>query len=139
MIVLDTNVLSELIRREPAPAVVEWVAGQSASSLFTTFVTEAEMRYGVALLPESSRKDALEAALNGMFAEDFTGRVLAFDGAAARAYAVLAALRWRLGRPISQFDALIAATARSKRASIATRNVADFEHCGVGVIDPWDG
>ena len=139
MIVLDTNVLSELIRRTPEPAVVDWIAAQPVASLFTTFVNEAEMRYGVAVLPDGARKAALESAVSGMFAEDFSGRVLAFDGPAARSYATLAANRRRLGRPISQFDALIAATARSRGASIATRNAADFANCGIDVIDPWSG
>lgn len=137
MIVLDTNVLSELMRAEPSPRVAAWVTTHPARSLYTTAVTQAEVLYGVALLPEGTRRTALAQAVAGMFEEDFLDRVLPFDADAARAYAEVAAERRRLGRPISQFDAQIAAIARSRGAALATRNVADFTDCGVTVIDPW--
>jgi hypothetical protein len=137
VIVLDTNVLSELMKPAPDTRVVAWVALQPTSSLFTTFVSEAELRYGVALMPDGARKHALGEAVAGMFEEDFAGRVLPFDGPAAKAYAGIAADRRRLGRPISQFDALVASTARSRGAAVATRNRADFEHCGIAIVDPW--
>lgn len=137
MIVLDTNVLSELMRTEPNDAVLRWVSAQPASSLFITAVTQAEVLYGLALLAEGARRTALEDAAERMFAEDFAGRILSFDGAAAREFAALTAERRRTGRPIAQFDAQIAAMARSRGAAVATRNVSDFEGCGIGVINPW--
>ncbi len=137
MIVLDTNVVSELMRAAPAPAVVRWVAAQPAPSLYTTSVTQAEVLHGVRLLPAGKRRTAMEAAAEAMFREDFAGRVLPFGSDAARAYARIAAERARLGRPISQFDAQIAAIAHASGAELATRNVADFAKCGVHVVDPW--
>lgn len=138
MIVLDTNVLSELMRADPSPAVVRFVADRPAASLFTTTVTEAEILYGLELLPHGRRRDALRSALTAVFESDFKGRVLPFDSSAARAYAELAVARRRAGRPISQMDAQIAAIAASREASIATRNVRDFEGCGVVIVDPFE-
>ena len=138
MIVLDTNVLSELMKPAPAGSVVRWVAAESATSLYTTSVTQAEILHGILLLPSGRRRNALQAAAEAMFGEDFAGRVLPFGGEAAHAYARIAAERRRAGRPISHFDAQIAAIARSAGAAIATRNVADYEGCGVKVINPWD-
>lgn len=137
MIVLDTNVLSEIMRREPDAAVAAWISARPASSLFTTTVTQAEILYGVRLLPSAKRRTRLEAVVGDMFTTDFAGRVLPFDQAAAQVYAEIAVARRRAGRPISQFDAQIAAIARSRDAGVATRNGADFEGCGIGVIDPW--
>jgi len=137
MIILDTNVLSELMRPSPSDDVVAWLSGQPQQSLFTTTVTEAEIRYGLALLPSGARRDALESAAEGLFAEDLAGRVLPFDRSAAAAYALIAADRRAAGRPIAQLDAQIAAIARSRRAGVATRNVTDFSGCGVHVLDPW--
>lgn len=138
MIVLDTNVLSELLAPSPSPAVVAWVAAQPAAAVFTTAVTEAEILYGLALLPDGRRRQALETAVRPIFSEDLAGRVLAFDREAAASYAAIAARRRALGRPISQFDAQIAAIAVSRGASIATRNVADFAETGAPVINPWE-
>ena len=137
MIVLDTNVLSELIRPAPAPAVAAWVAARSRSDLFTTAITEAEMRYGLALLPSGGRRAALAGALERLFAEGLEGRVLPFDRAAAGAYAAIAADRRRAGRPVKEADAQIAAVARSRGAAvIVTRNTIDFEDCGVALLNP---
>jgi predicted nucleic acid-binding protein len=138
MIVLDTNVLSELLAPSPSPAVVAWLAAQPAAAVFTTAVTEAEILYGLALLPDGRRRQALETAVRPIFSEDLAGRVLAFDREAAGSYAVIAARRRSIGRPISQFDAQIAAIAVSRGASIATRNVADFAETGALVINPWE-
>jgi len=138
LIILDTNVLSELMKAEPAKVVSKWVAAQSPTSLFTTTVNQAEILYGVALLPEGSRRNALEAACAGLFEEDFAGRVLSFDGPAAYAYAAITVARRRLGRPIAQLDAQIAALARSRGAAVATRNVTDFDACGVALINPCE-
>jgi predicted nucleic acid-binding protein len=137
MILLDTNILSELMRVAPSPAVMSWLAAQPASSLFISAVTEAELRYGVLLLPEGRRRADLMAALEAMLAEDFSGRILPFDSAAALAFALIAASRRQAGKPVSQFDAQIAAIARSRGAALATRNVADFAECGVEIINPW--
>jgi predicted nucleic acid-binding protein len=137
MILLDTNVVSELMKLEPDSRVVRWVASHDALDLGTTAVTEAEIFHGVRLLPAGRRRAALEAAASTMFDLDFQGRVVPFGSHAAREYAAIAAARTRAGRPISQFDAQIAAIARSVRATIATRNTADYDSCGVPVVNPW--
>lgn len=137
MIVIDTNVLSELMRAKPAPAVVSWFEARPVESLFTTAITQAEILYGVAVLPRGRRRRALEEAVAGMFSDDLAGHVLPFDGAAAEAYAIIAAARRRAGQPISQLDAQIAAIARSRGSELATRNVSDFRGCGITVLDPF--
>lgn len=137
MIVLDTNVLSELMRATPDPNVEGWIAVQPASSLFVTTVTQAEILYGVALLPPGKRRDRLSIAVDGLFEQDFADRLLPFDEAAAREFSGIASGRRRRGLPISQFDAQIAAITKSRGAALATRNVADFLHCGLTVVDPW--
>lgn len=139
MIILDTNVVSELMRPSPSKDVVGWVAAQPASGLYTTSVSQAEILHGILLLAPGKKRDAIQAAAESMFAIEFDGRILAFDDAAARAYAQVAADRRRADRPISQFDAQIAAIAIAARAAIATRNVTDFEGCGVKIVNPWDG
>jgi predicted nucleic acid-binding protein len=136
-VLLDTNVLSELLRAAPHPSVLAWFAAQAPESLFVSAVTEAEMLLGVRLLPAGKRRSTLEAAMRAMFAEDFAGRILPFDSAAAHAYADVVAARRAAGRPISQFDAQIAAIARHHRTMIATRNAGDFEACAVDAINPW--
>jgi toxin FitB len=137
MIVLDTNVVSELMGASPAAAVLKWISSRSAASLYTTSITQAEILNGVIALPVGRRRRNIEAAADAMFKEEFSGRILAFESAAARPYAELVNDRRRRGRPISQFDAQIAAIARVAGASVATRNVADFEHTGITIIDPW--
>ncbi len=113
------------------------LAQQPRSALFTTTVTRAELLYGVRLLPDGQRKAALMEAIHGIFASDMAGQVLGFDNDASDAYAEIAASRKLAGKPISQFDAMIAAIAKSRGASLATRNVKDFVDCGITVIDPW--
>ena len=137
MIVLDTNVLSEIMRPRPAADVVDWMAAQAAADLYTTSITQAEIIYGLMLLPRSQRRRALEDAATSMFAEDFAERILGFGSDAAPAYAQIASDRRRTGRPISHFDAQIAAIARFMGAAIATRKTADLDGCGVTVVDPW--
>ncbi len=136
---LDTNVLSELLRATPAPAVLAWFAAQPADSLFVSAITQAEMMLGARLLPLGKRRSALERALAAMFDEDFAGRILPFDAGAVAAYVDIVSERRSLGRPIAQFDAQIAAIARHAGATLATRNTADFERCGVALVDPWVG
>lgn len=138
MILLDTNILSELMRPAPEPAVERWLANQPVASVFISAITEAELRYGLALMPSGKRRSALVAEIEAMLGEDFSGRILHFDSAAAIAFAEIAAERRQAGRPITQADAQIAAIARSRGAALATRNVADFEGCGVEVINPWE-
>ena len=139
MILLDTNVLSELMRPTPHPAVVAWVASHPPTGLATTTITQAEILHGIARLPSGRRRDALQRTAAAMFDEEFGDRVLPFDASAAPHYAALRAARERAGRPIAAFDAQIAAIARAHRATIATRDVGGFADCGVPVSDPWNG
>lgn len=139
MIILDTNVLSELMRPEPSPRVVAWVAKQPATELFTTSITEAEVFYGIELLTKGKRREGLLAAAEAMFAEDLAGRIFGFESDAARVFSKIAAHRRALGRPVSHADAQIAAIVQVRGAKLATRNVADFADCGLDVVDPWNG
>jgi len=137
MIVLDTNVVSELLRPEPSAKVESWLAAQDGTQVYFTTVGEAELRYGVSILPAGKRRTALVKAVEGILEEDLRDRVLPFDRQAARAHASIAAERRAVGSPISQFDCQIAAIALSNGASLATRNTADFTDCGVSLINPW--
>lgn len=137
MIVVDTNVISELMRPEPNPKVLAWVAAQPRGQLYTTHINQIEMLYGLAILPEGKRRDALRSAADGMFAEDFSGRILPFGASAAACYAEIMLARRRAGKPIEGFDALIAAIALAAGASVATRDVGGFSDCGLTLIDPW--
>lgn len=136
MIVLDTNVLSELMRAEADAGVLSWLARQPSASLFTTALSEAEVRMGLALLPAGKRRAALQSAADGLF-EDFGPRVLPFDSDAAVAYATIGATRRKAGRPITGIDAQVAAIARARGATLATRNVKDFAGCSLTLVDPW--
>jgi len=137
MIVLDTNVLSECWRKTPNIQVLSWLAAQPQASLFTTTVVESEILYGVQLLADGARKNALSLAVKAVFNDNLTGRVLTYDRDAARSYAEIASNRKKMGKPISQFDAMIAAVAHSRGATLATRNVKDFEGCAIQLVDPW--
>ena len=137
MIVLDTNVISELMRAEPHPAVLGWVARQPRALLHTTYINQAEILYGIAALPEGRRRAALAAAAAAMFAEDFAGRILPFEAAAAARYGDIVVARRQAGNPVEGFDALIAATALGAGASVATRDTAGFAGCGLTLVDPW--
>lgn len=137
MILLDTNVVSELMRPAPAEAVLAWFAAQDAANLFLSAIGEAELRRGAAMLPAGKRRAQLMAAIDAMIAEDFADRILPFDSAAAQAFVLVFLERRAAGRPISFADCQIAATARAQGAAIATRNTADFADCGIAVIDPW--
>ncbi len=136
MIILDTNVVSELMRTEPAPQVAAWVRDRDRRELRTTTITLAEVRYGIGRLPDGRRKQVLLAAADEIF-RAFDEQLLPVDAAAAEQYAVIATSRERSGKPISGFDALIAAVCRSQSAALATRNLPDFEGTGVELIDPW--
>ncbi len=137
-VLLDTNVLCELLRTRPDSTVLAWFASQPANGLFVSAVTQAEMMLGARLLPAGQRRQRLEQALEAMFFEDFTGRILPFDSSATAGYAAVVAARRRAGTPISQFDGQIAAIALSHRLALATRNVSDFQGCGLVLTNPWD-
>jgi predicted nucleic acid-binding protein len=137
MILLDTNVVSELMRPAPTKAVLAWFAAQDAADLYLSAIGEAELRRGAAMLPAGKRRDQLMATIDAMIAEDFAGRILPFDSAAAQAFVLGFLERRAAGRPISLADGQIAAIARARQAAIATRNTADFAGCGLAVIDPW--
>ena len=137
MILLDTYVLSELMRPQPNPSVVAWVDAHSGEALVSA-ITQAEISLGLALLPNGNRRDALAAAARQMLVEDFAGRGLPFDAAAAEHFARLVAERRRIGRPITTQDAQIAAIALANDVPLATRNSDDFEAItGLGLVDPW--
>ena len=138
MIVLDTNVLSELIKSEPSLRVVEWCNSHPEGELYLTSITQAEILVGIELLPKGRRRAAIEQAAEATFSEDFEERILPFDSDAAREFAGIVGARRRRGRPISQADAQIAAIARACGAAVATRNTGDFEHCGLKVVNPWE-
>lgn len=136
MIVLDTNVVSELMRPTPDPAVVAWAQAQTAPELAMTAITVAEVRFGIERLPEGRRKDELRAAADEVFST-FAEDVLAFDGPPAAVYADIASRRERSETPINGFDAQIASICRVRQARLATRNVKDFAGTGIEVVDPW--
>ena len=138
MLILDTNVISETMLPTPSPRVLSWWLEQSKSrELHITTVTVAEILFGIEILPRGKRHAKLLAEAEAMFREDFAGRILPFDEDAARAFAQGAAGRRGKGRPMAEFDAQIAAIARSRSAALATRNTADFEDCGVRLVNPW--
>ena len=136
MIVLDTNVLSEAMKPTPDPAVARWMVRERGRGLFTTAVSEAEIIYGITILPDGRRKRELETAAQGIFGL-FAGRIFPFDSAAAREFAQIVADRRRAGRPIEDFDAQIAAITRSRGMTLATRDMQDFAGTGLQLIDPW--
>jgi predicted nucleic acid-binding protein len=138
MILLDTNVLLELMAPKPSADVLTWMTKQRfADVLYISTVTLGEILYGIEILPAGKRKDGLLHEAEAMFQEDFGARILPFDYAAARFFAQIAAARRMRGRPISNSDAQIAATARVHGAALATRNTADFEGCDVALVNPW--
>lgn len=138
MIILDTNIISETMRQVPNRTVVAWLDEQSSTHLYICAPVVAELCYGVARLPASSRKDELASFVSNVTQNIFNGRILAFDSAAAKLYGDIVASREVVGRPIKVVDAMIAAIVRSSRATLATRNVADFDMTGVSVINPFE-
>ena len=137
IVLLDTNVVSELIRKSPDPAVEAWAAGHPLENLFFSAVGEAELRYGAAILPAGRRRESLVSDIQRMLSDAFDGRVLPFDSRAAHAYADIAAMRRSAGRTVPPADCQIAAIARSRGMAVATRNVRDFEGIEIKVVDPW--
>ena len=138
MTILDTNVISELMASSPALSVHAWISDRRfTGELHVTAVNVAEILYGIELLPKGKRRDGLGSEAEAMVAEDFAGRILAFDEQSARIFAQIATGRRSLGRPITEFDAQIASIARANGATLATRNTSDFEGCGIQVVNPW--
>lgn len=137
MFLLDTNILSAVMGTRPVPEVASWMTQQPADLLFTAAVCQAEILSGIAVLPKGRRREALEMAALSMFREDFAGRILSFDTDAAVIYAELFARRRSAGRPAAIADLMIASIARAHGASVVTRDTADFEGCGLALINPW--
>lgn len=137
MIILDTNVLSALMRPAPEPAVVAWLDRQPAESIWITSITLFETRLGLALLPKGRRRQSLEAAFDQLLHDDLERRILDFDSSAAAEAAALAAARQRAGRPVDMRDTQIAGIALARRATLATRNLKHFQNLSVPVVDPW--
>ncbi len=137
MTIVDTNVISELMRPEPDLRVATWTRLQPYGELFTTSVSEGELRYGIAILPAGRRRRHLASMADEFFRATFTGRILAFDRAAAAAFSEIGARRREAGNPIGSLDCQIAAIAKTHGAALATRDAEDFRECGVSVIDPW--
>ncbi len=138
MIILDTNVISELARIDPGPKVVTWLDSLPAAEIATTAITAAELLYGVARLPDGRRRAALAETIDALINEDFRDRVEPFNGLAAEQYAAVVVGREKKGRPISAADAQIAAICRVHSATLATRNTGDFTDTGIDLINPWD-
>ncbi len=137
MIILDTNVVSELMRPVPDEAALRWLLTTPSEDLCTTTIAQAEILAGIALLPAGRRRDAFSLAAAEAFADFSAERILAFDELAATEYASIFAERRSSGRPMQPFDAQIAAIARSRGGVLATRNVRDFLDCGIALINPW--
>ena len=137
MIIVDTNVVAEMMRASPAQSVVSWFNGQEASTLFLTAISIGEIGYGLEILPRGKRRLQLERGFERVIAEAFAGRVLVFDEEAARHYGIVMGRRKEIGRPMSVLDGQIASIARAKGSAVATRNVRDFDECGVEIINPF--
>ena len=137
MIILDTNVLSEILKAHPNPQVLNWISALPSTRLFITTVTRGELLYGVFIMPKGKRRHKLHQVIKDLFEIDFANQILGFDNAAADSYAQIAANRKAAGQPISQFDAMIASIAHSRGANLATRNTKDFVNCNISVINPW--
>lgn len=137
MILLDTNVVSEMMRVAPETVVEAWIAGQPAQGLFFSAVSEAELRYGAAILPPGRRRETLFSRIEGVLREAFGDRVLPFDRDAARVYGDIAAMRRSSGLHVEPTDCQIAAIARAHGLAIATRNVGDFSGMELDLVNPW--
>ena len=138
MIRLDTNVISEVVRPSPDPAVLSFPRRHAPETVFTRAVCEAEIRDGLARLPPERRRDDLTSRITSFLASGFQGQILPFDSGCAALYGEIRATSEAAGKPIAVEDAMIAATARAHRAVVATRNVVDFEASGVAIVSPWE-
>ena len=137
MIILDTSVVAEMMRASPAQEVVSWLNDQDAATLFLTTITIGEIGYGLEMLPRGERRLQLEQGFERVIAEAFAGRILFFDEEAARHYGMVMGRRKEIGRPLGVSHGQIAAIARAKGAAVATRNVGDFDECGVEIVNPF--
>jgi len=137
VLILDTNVISELMRANADAFVSAWIDDQPLADIYTTSITQAELFYGLELMPSGRRRDQSVLVAEQIIRIDLANRVLSFDSLAADQYAIIASRRRQMGRPISMPDAQIAAIVIANAAVLVTRNVVDFEHCGVKVINPW--
>jgi predicted nucleic acid-binding protein len=137
-IILDTNIISELIQPMGSQIIRQWLTRQNGVSLYTTSITQAEILYGIQILPEGQRRQKLLDGASIIFEHHLTERILAFDQNSAEHYSRIAASRKQIGRPISQFDAQIAAICQVHHSTLATRNIRDFLDCGIDVINPWE-
>jgi toxin FitB len=135
--VLDTNVLSELMHPKGLRTVKNWVATQPRENLFITSITQAEILYGIAILPDGKRRETLRKSAQTMFIQEFIGQILSFESKAAEYLAEIMAIRRKIGNPISQPDAQIAAICLANNAAIATRNINAFADCKITIINPW--
>jgi predicted nucleic acid-binding protein len=138
MIILDTNVISEMMKVNPHPAVVAWFKEQGNDQLYLTTLTVAEIRYGISTLPKGKRKSSLETNATYMFSAVFADRIVSFDYDAACYYAMIHALRNDAGKTITVMDAEIASICKSNSAALATRNTRDFTNLHIKLINPWD-
>ena len=139
MIILDTNVLSALMRRDAEPRVISWLDDQIPETIWTTTITTFEIRFGLEILPDSRRRKTLEQAFTRALEEDLDNRVLAVDDTAAEAAARIAAHQRNTGRPVEIRDTLIAGITSARKATLATRNTRHFETTGITTFDPWSG
>jgi predicted nucleic acid-binding protein len=137
MIILDTNIVSELMKSEPDKGVIQWFETLEDQPVMLTVISVAELRYGVSALPDGKRKDQLDEAITDMINEDFEDRILDFNQASAEAYGALLAKLRSEGITTSQSDAMIASIALINEAHLVTRNIRDFKHCGVPLINPF--
>jgi toxin FitB len=137
MIIVDTNVVAEVMRPSPLPAVVTWFNAQDSLSLFLTAITVGEIRYGLRIMPKGQRRHAIEQGFDQVIATAFAGRILAFDQRAATLYGEVMGRRKEIGQPLSVPDGQIAAIARLHSCAIATRNVRDFLECGIEIVNPF--
>ena len=135
--VLDTNVLSEVMKAEPHPSVAAWLRACPPEAMFTTAISRAEIVYGIRRLPDGAKRRRLERAAMAMLTMEFQGRTLAFDAEAADIYAELRIVRAQAGRPLAAEDGMIAAIARVRGATVVTRDAGGFERCGITLVDPW--
>ena len=138
MIILDTNVIAELMREVPDTKVASWIQGIDAQNLALTVIAIAEILRGIERLPKGKRRQRLEQSFKEFIQKGFNGRIFPFDEAAAYLYGGLAAFREKSGFSVDPVDLMIASIAKNLHASIATRNIKDFEGCGINLIDPWE-
>ncbi len=138
MILIDTNIISEMMRPIPSKKVIEWLDQQDIFELYVTAPTIAEISYGLSVLPNSKRRSLLEEAFAKAITDGFKGRVLAFDEVGAHLYGIIMGKRKKLGRPMSIIDGQIAAIARAHHTALATRNIKDFENCDLELINPFE-